>query len=84
MLPAGTIDEFTTVRSFSAELASTNSCVNATVPVTVPPACATILDTASTSSSLASGVRNTTTDLPASASRTMPAGHLGIEIVCRD
>ncbi|CNH72258.1 Uncharacterised protein [Mycobacterium tuberculosis] len=36
--PAGRMDEFTTVRSFSPELASTNSCVSDTVPVTVPPA----------------------------------------------
>ena len=35
--PAGKIGEFTTERSFSAELASTNSWVSATVPDTVPP-----------------------------------------------
>ena len=38
--PAGTIGELTTERSFSAALASTNCWVSATVPVTVPPACA--------------------------------------------
>lgn len=66
--PAGSTDELTTVCSFSAELASTNSWVSATVVVTVPPAWPMNFDTAATSSSLASGVRNTTTDLPPSAS----------------
>src|ERR1700730_9709583 len=69
--PAGRIDEFTTVRSFSAELASTNSCDSDTVPVTAPPACPMIFETPATSSSRASGVRNTTTDLPPSASCTI-------------
>ncbi|PQM45638.1 hypothetical protein C1Y40_04229 [Mycobacterium talmoniae] len=69
--PAGRIDELTTVRSFSAELASTNSWVNPTVPLTVPPAVPMIRDTASTSSSRASGARNTTTDLPLSTSCTI-------------
>ncbi|VBA39241.1 hypothetical protein LAUMK13_02494 [Mycobacterium innocens] len=70
-VPAGRIDEFTTDRSFSAELASTNSWVSDTVPVTEPPACPTIFDTMATSSSLASGVRKITTDLPANASCTI-------------
>ncbi|COW96069.1 Uncharacterised protein [Mycobacterium tuberculosis] len=70
-LPAGRMDEFTTERSFSAELASTNSWVNETVAVTAPPACPTIFDTAAISSSWASGVRKMTTDLPTSASCTI-------------
>src|SRR6476646_2505776 len=56
-VPAGRIDELTTVLSFSAELASTNSWVRPSVAVTLPPA--------------ASGVRNRTTALPASASWTI-------------
>ena len=70
-LPAGTMGETTTERSFSPALPSTNSAVSPTVPVTDPPARVTRPASASTSAGSASGVVNSTTDLPASASRTM-------------
>ena len=79
--PAGTIGELTTDSSFSAELASTNSWVSATVPVTVPPAWPTSRVSASTSSS---GVRGAEHHHRLARQRVAqdPRRHLRIEFAC--
>ena len=73
----------TTERSFSAELASTNSCVNDTVPVTAPPAWPTIFD--DRVDIVVLGVRGAEDYHRLAVQRVVhhPACHLGIESIGR-